>query len=256
MPFGIGVQTCRKIADHYDGHLGWDASETLAARPELLPKPPPPARFPAVAPADLDASLRAVERDFVAWRARRATPILANEALGVVAEPGESREAFVARCLEVADRADDRDQERARARFEKRIDTLRRRVDRERDELDRDRAQLESRRAEEKLGMVEGLFSVLLGSRSARSAAGKLASKARTTATKRRMRQRAEGAVVESEHEIERLEEQLEDLAVEMQAEIDRIAVESQARAETVAEVAVRPTRAQVEFRGAVLVWG
>jgi hypothetical protein len=239
-----------------DGRIDWEAAQALDGVPELVSAPPPEAVFPAVAPARLEDELDGVEREFVAWRARRASSVLANPALDLVADVGESREAFLARCLELADRADDIDQERAKARFEKRMDTLRRRLDRERDELDRDRTQLESRRAEEKLGMVEGLFSVLLGSKSARSAAGKLASRARTTATKRRMRQRAEGAVVESEHEIERIEAQLEDLADEMQAEIDRIAAESEAMASRVEEVAVRPTRTRVEVRGVTLVWG
>jgi hypothetical protein len=236
------------------GRVAWDAAERLDDEPALQEQPPDGARFPAVAPEGLEESANGVGRDFVAWRARRPTPVLANPALDLVAEPGEDREAFVARCREHADRADDPDQERMRARFEKRIETVRRRLDRERDELDRDRDQLESRRAEEKLGLVEGLFA-LLGSRSARSAAGKLASKARRTATKRRMRQRAEGAVVESEHEIERLEDQIDDLAEEMRAEVDRIAEESERRAEAVEQVEVRPTRAQVEVRRVTLVW-
>jgi len=239
-----------------EGRVAWDAAEPLEDAPELASEPPPSARFPSVAPARLETELGTVEREFVAWRARRATPVLANPALDLVAEPGESREAFLARCLEVADRADDADQERARARFEKRMDAVRRRLDRERDELDRDRTQLDSRRAEEKLGVVEGLFSVLLGSRSARSAAGTLASRARTTATKRRMRQRAEGAVLESEHEIERLADELEDLADEMQAEIDRVAAESETKASKLEDVAVRPARTQVEVRRVRLVWG
>ena len=239
-----------------EGRVEWDAAEQLERGPELVSEPPPSARFPAVAPGRLEDELDGVEREFVAWRARRATAVLANPALDLVADVDESREAFLARCLELADRADDADQERTRARFEKRMDTLRRRLERERDELDRDRAQLDSRRAEEKLGVVEGLFSVLLGSRSARSAAGKLASRARTTATKRRMRQQAEGAVVESEHEIERIEQQLEDLADEMQAEIDRIAAESEAKASRMEEIAVRPTRTRIEVRRVALVWG
>ncbi len=238
-----------------EGRIVWDMAEPLEREPEQVLEPPPSARFPSVAPARLEDELGGVEREFVAWRARRASPVLANPALDLVADAAESREAFLARCLELADRADDADQERARARFEKRMDTLRRRLERERDELDRDRTQLESRRAEEKLGMVEGLFSVLLGSRSARTAAGKLASRARSTATKRRMRQRAEGAVVESEHEIERIEQQLEDLAEEMQAEIERIADASEEKASRVEEVAVRPTRTRIEVRRVTLLW-
>ncbi|MEN8165184.1 MAG: hypothetical protein ABFS37_13725, partial [Acidobacteriota bacterium] len=115
---------------------------------------------------------------------------------------------------------------------------------------------LEARQAEEKLGMVEGLFSVLLGSRSLRSAAGKATSKLKTTAGKRRMRQKAEASVQESEHEIERLEHQLEDLAAEMQDEIKNIAAASDEIANTIEEVAVRAKQADVTVKEISLVWG
>ena len=48
--------------------------------------------------------------------------------------------------------------------------SLEKRLARERDELERDRQTLASRKAEESLGLVESLFSVLLGSKSLRSA--------------------------------------------------------------------------------------
>jgi hypothetical protein len=119
----------------------------------------------------------------------------------------------------------------------------------------RDQQQHKSRKAEEVLGVVEGLFSVLLGSRGARSAGGKAASRMKTAAGKRRMSQRAASSVVESEREIERIENELEDLADEMQDEIDRIAVASEEDAEQIEELAVRPKRADVEVLDLFLIW-
>ena len=237
------------------GDADWEAAEVVAAPPALVDRPPAGASFPTTAPAGLAATLDHAERDFVAWRARRPVAVLAHPGLKLAAAPDETAEAFRLRCLETADRADDARQEAVRARFEKRTETVRRRLAREQDELDRDRAQLASRQAEEKLGLVEGLFSVLLGSRSLRSAANKAASKARSAATKHRMRQRAEGSVTESENEIERLTAELEDLAEEMQDEIDRIAAASEALAAQVETVEIRPTRSQIEVAGLRLVW-
>lgn len=255
------LDLARELTEHWwvplddAGATDWEAAVAAAAAPELVATPPAAARFPAAAPAGLAASLDHADTDFVAWRARRPVAVLAHSKLKLGAAPDESAEAFRLRCLEAADHADDARQEAVRARFEKRIETVKRRLAREQDELDRDRDQLASRQTEEKLGMVEGLFSVLLGSRSLRSAAGKAASKARSAATKRRMRQRAEGSVVESENEIERLTAELEDLAREMQDEVDRIAAESEALAEQVETVEIRPTRSQVEVVKLRLVW-
>ena len=238
-----------------DGRADWEAAKEGADLNGLADDPSPDARFPAAAPAALGRTADDAEKAFVDWRATRPVAVLANTELGLSAAPGESREAFRDRCLEVADRADDARQERVRGRFEKRMDTVRRRLEREQDELERDRAQLASRKAEEKLSVVEGLFSVLLGSRSVRSAAGKATSRFRSAATKRRMTQRAEGSVVESENEIERLAVELDDLADEMQEEIDRIAAESEEAADRLETVEIRPYKTRITVRSVRLVW-
>lgn len=237
------------------GTVIWDEAEALDAHPELSTEPQPDAVFPDAAPPLLGKELRSSDRSFVQWRARRPIPVLANKKLKCAADSGESQESFIERCMDLADRADDRRQETARRKYERKIDVLRRRLEREQDELERDRTELDSRQAEEKLGMVEGLFSVLLGSRSLRSAAGKATSKLKTSAGKRRMRQKAEASVLESENEIERLEEQLEELADDMNGEIEDIAAASEEIANTIEEVAVRAKQADVTIKEISLVW-
>jgi hypothetical protein len=238
-----------------DGRLLWSEAEILEHAPETLPAPPEGLVFPVAAPSHLGAELSTLEREFVRWRARRAVEILANPQLTLVAEPDEDRDRFVARCREAADRADDATQDRARARYQRRIDTVKTRLGRERDELARDRQQLASRQVEETVGVVEGLLNVLLGSRSISSASRKAASKLRSAAGKRRMRQSAESSVTESEQEIDRLEVELQDLAAELQAEVDRIAEASEAVAEGVEVVPIRPIQKDIEVKEVVLVW-
>ncbi len=238
-----------------DGRLSWGEAELLDGPPDLVGEAPAAMVFPTAAPARLGDEVARAGRDFVAWRARRPVEVLANPELGVAAEPGEGRENFIRRCLEIADRADDASQERTRARYEKRMKGLEKRLARERDELDRDRQTLTSRKAEESLGLVESLFSVLLGSKSLRSASSKAASRVKTAAGKRRMRQTAEGSVTESVNEIERLEDELAELADELQDEIDRIAEESERLAENVESVAIRPIQRDIEVTDLWLVW-
>jgi hypothetical protein len=238
-----------------DGRIEWEDGGHLQRVPLLVDEPPDGLRFPVAAPGQLSGELEKAERDFVTWRARRPLMMLVNENLKMVAEENETRERFVSRCLRAADTADDQAQDRVRARYEGKIKTLRKRLDRERDELERDRVQLDARKAEEKMGLVEGLFDVLLGSQSARSASKKAASKMKSTARKRRMRKTAEGAVTESLHEIERIEEDLESLAVELQQEIDRIASESEEKAEQIEEKAIKPKKAAITVLDMWLVW-
>ncbi len=238
-----------------DGVPRWDEAELLEGPPDLAGEPPNGMTFPKAAPPRLGDEVARAEREFVVWRARRPVEILANTELKVAAEPEESRDDFVERCLEIADRADDRTQQKLKKRFETKMKRLQKRLERERDELERDRQKVASHKAEEKLGLVEGLLSVLLGSKSMRSASRKAASKMKTAAGKRRMRQTAEGSVTESVHEIERLEEELEDLADEMLDEIDRVAEESERRAETVEFVPVRPIQRDIEVADVWLVW-
>jgi hypothetical protein len=256
-----GLNLLRTIEERWllpftaDGSPDWERAEVLERPPEMMPEPSPDARFPEAAPPKLDAALRTLDREFIRFRARTPVEFLANTALDVVRETGESADAFRARCLELADRADDAREEKVRTRFEKRIATVRRRLERETEELSRDRAQAEARKAEERLGMVEGLFSVLLGSRSMRTAAGKLASKARSTATKRRMSAKAHAAVEESENEILRLEEEMDILADDMEDELAALDEAAQEVADTIESVAVRPYQKDIVIRDLVLFW-
>jgi hypothetical protein len=249
------IEHWRLPIDH-EGRVLWDEAEQCDEACDVVEEPPVGMLFPGAAPAGLGKELAKIDRDIIAWRARQPVKVLANPGLKLVAEPDESREAFIDRCLEAADRADDATQERTRARYVKRMKTLEKRIARETDELERDREQLASRRAEETFGVVEGLLSVLLGSKSLRSASTKAASRVRSAASKRRIRQRAGASVTESEREIVRLENELEDLADELQDEIDRIAEASEVRAEAVEEVPIRPIQRDVGISGLRIVWG
>jgi len=237
------------------GSLRWDDAELLAEQPDLVAEPPDGMEFPVAAPGRLSDEVKKATAGFVAWRARRPVMVLVNEKLKMSAHDGEDREAFLERCLAEADQADDTAQARVTKRYEGRMKTLRKRLDKERDELDRDRVQLDSRKAEEKMGMVEGLFSVLLGSKSMSSASRKAASKLRTVAGKRRMRQTAEGSVVESENEIERLTAEIEALGEELEDEIERIATESEELAERIEEKAFTAKKSDVSVLDLWLVW-
>jgi len=238
-----------------DGRILWEEGSLLDDDPDLVESPPAGMLFPVSVPPRLAQELHGAARSFGTWRARRPLTVLANRSLKLTAEPGEDREAFLERCLDAADRADDTAQERVRKRYRRKMETLKRRLQREEEELERDQRELEARKAQESLGVVEGLMSVLLGSGGLRGAARRAASKTRSASEKHRMRQRAEAAVEESVSEIQRIENELSQLAVELQDEIDMIAAASEEKAARIEEVAVRAKRADVVTRVVFLVW-
>ncbi len=249
------VEEVWRIYSRDDGRLQWEEAESLLEVPDIEERPSRDMTFPDALPGRLSDSFKKAEGEFKTFRARNPLLLQVNSKLKLVAEPGETNEAFLERCLFFADKADDAAQERARKKFEKRMKTVQKRLAKERDELDKDQTQLDSRKTEEKMGMVEGLFSVLLGSKNISSASRKAATKFKTASSKRRMRQSAEAAVTESINEIERLEEEIEDLAEEMQEEIDRIAIESEEKAEQIEETAVKAKKADISVLDLWLLW-
>jgi len=238
-----------------DGRILWEEGELLDADPGLVDSPPGGMLFPVSVPSRLAQEVGRSAKTFGTWRARRPLTVLANRSLKLTAQPGESSAAFLERCLVAADHADDAAQERVRKRYQRKMETLKRRLQREQEELERDKDDLAGRKAQENLGVVEGLLSVLLGSGGLRGAARRAASKTRSASEKHRMRRRAEAAVEESVSEIERIEEELQQLAEDLQDEIDRIAEASEERGGKIEEVAVRPKRADVVLRQAILAW-
>ena len=244
-----------KIPVDQDGSLAWDSARVLDQIPDMTHRPPAGMLFPRAVPTGLDRDLRKAGSTVVSWRGRRSVEVLANRTMKMAAAPGEERAAFEARCLEAADRADDAAQDRARTKFERKMQTLRKRLARERHELETDRSEARSRKAEEFLGVVEGPFSVLLGSRSVSSASRKATSRMKSAATRRRMSSKAGADVVESEDEIIRIEEELEDLAEDLQDEVDRIAEASEEKALQIEEVGVRPNKTDIAVLDLFVLW-
>ena len=233
------------------GAIDWDGAQPLSEPPELVEEPPDGMDFPTAAPAAMDRDLARIESAFVSWRARRPVVVLANPKLKLSARLDEDQADFEARCLEVADRADDPSQDRARDKFSRKTRSLEQRLARERQELEADVSNARSRKAEEFFGVVEGLFSVFTGSRTARAASSKM----RSATTRRRMSSKASAAVDESELEIERIERELVSLADEMQAEIDRIAEASEVKALAIEEASIRPTKTNISVEEIFVVW-
>ncbi|MGK2857731.1 MAG: GHMP family kinase ATP-binding protein [Thermoanaerobaculia bacterium] len=124
--------------------VDWSAGRALDTSRLALTADPDATRELAVSPEDdgLVAALADAEmgfREFLAETERLI--VFENHSFDVASEPGESREAFIARCLELADEKTENLADRLESTFRRRIDQIRERAEkdiREREERDED----------------------------------------------------------------------------------------------------------------------
>ncbi len=180
----------------------------------------------------------------------RSTPLTVfyNPALkDLLPQVGESREEFLRRADAEADRLAEIEAARLRARYQTRIQRLEQQLFREQQELVEDRADYEARKREEMFSGLETVGHFIFGRKPLRSIS--------TAASKRRMTQRAEMEVKESEVAIARLQADLKALNDELEDEIIAIGQRYDALAMQVEELVLRPTQAGVEVLTFALLW-
>lgn len=89
--------------------------------------------------------------------------IFHNEAFSIYSEPAETREAFIERCLEEANRELEDEQERLESTFRRRIDQLRERADREQREIDDDETRPRTEKKEVNVAWGQTLYNITSG---------------------------------------------------------------------------------------------
>ncbi len=169
-----------------------------------------------------------------------------NPVLKVYSRPGESERDFRRRCEDVARARRDEEAAQVRARYEKQMARLQEQLRREQQELERDRTEWEGRKREELLGYGETAITLLT-----RKRLSSLSSASR----KRRLTQQAEAEVKESEETIRVLQKQLDDLAVQMEKEVDALNDRWAAVLDDVRPVEVAPRRTDVVVDYCGLAW-
>lgn len=89
--------------------------------------------------------------------------IFHNPAFGLYSDPAETREAFIERCLEEANRHLEDQQERLESTFRRRIDQLRERADREQREIDDDDTRPRTEKKEVNVAWGQTLYNITSG---------------------------------------------------------------------------------------------
>ena len=192
---------------------------------------------------------RRLETGFKGFLQRSATVIvLRNPRLkGLKPQVGESREAFLRRADEEADRLAEVEADKLRDKYETKLERLETRLIREQQELVEDKADHDARKREELFSGLETVGSFLFGRKPLRSIS--------TAATKRRMTTKAELDVKESEQTIARFQADMKALNEELEDEVIAIGERYDELATQVEELALRPARGGVEVLSFGLLW-
>jgi hypothetical protein len=138
-----------------------------------------------------------------------------NVALKVYSRPGESDEAFRARCLEAAETAADADAAKLRDRFASKIDTARDQAERAERRLRELEVDVSSRRQQELVSGAGTLIGMFLGGRRSTRSLSSIASKRSQTRRTEERRHSAEARLADEQEDITELEDQL---ATELEA--------------------------------------
>jgi hypothetical protein len=190
--------------------------------------------------------IRSLKSDFETWVYRTSEiRIKANEKLKVYARPEMADANFRQNCVEVASPYVETEIQKLRAQFDKREASLQQKLTRERRELEQDKNELSLRKREETLAHAETILSLFSQRRRTLS----------TSLNKRRMSQRAEAEVTESEDTIRELQEEVARLEMEEETALQELRQKWLGIVNDVTEVTVKPFKQDVTTAVFGIAW-
>ncbi|MHB1309803.1 MAG: ATP-binding protein, partial [Limisphaerales bacterium] len=247
------ITVMTEITDHAIP-VDWAAAEELAITASDLHQTPTEGDYLPCAPAASEVKNYATwSKDFAAWiqNERRLTLFLAP-AFKQTSRPGENERDFRIRLLQTARESRDSAAERLRQKYAPKLASLQERL--RRSEAARQREAEQASRA--KLNTVISLGSTLLGAFLGRKAvSATTASKAASTLRSAGRAMDQTGDVTRAQETVEAVQQQLQDLESQFQAEVEALSASLNPNAGTLETVQLRPTRTNVNVRLVALVW-
>ncbi len=199
-----------------------------------------------VYPLDDEQNFSVLSKDFVEWVYRSQTlKLFSNDTLKLVSQPGESREAFEARCSSASSGSSSDGVEKIRDKYAKLKKTIEDKKLREELELDKDQTVLKQRRGDEAIKGLENVAKLFTGRKSNLS----------SSMSKRRMTATAKANVAESEEIIRKYEAELADLDAKMEKEIKDFQAKGTQSAGIIREVTVAPLKKDIVVELFGLAW-
>jgi hypothetical protein len=201
------------------------------------------------APLDRKDFFTSAERAFEDFLFREETLVLpCNEELRLYARPGESEDAFRARCTAAAEDAADAEAEKLRDRYERKVDAAKTKLaaaERRVRELDVD---VEQRRQQEMIAGAGEVLSMFLGGRRrVRGLSGMASRRSQTRRTQERLQSALEKA--------EEVQDTLADLEEELTEELEEIWARWEETAARIGTIEIPLERSDVRLEQLVLFW-
>jgi D-glycero-alpha-D-manno-heptose-7-phosphate kinase len=149
-----------------DGRVQWhQASQIDAEQLDIRAVPDPTRKIEIdITPEALVQSAAQSQEGFKTFLEQNARlQIFHNPAFGLYSEPAETRQAFLDRCLEEANRQLEDEQERLESTFRRRLDQLRERSEREQRVLDDDETRSRTEKKEVNVAWGQALYNITSG---------------------------------------------------------------------------------------------
>jgi hypothetical protein len=238
-------------ANELDALVNWEDAETVNLSPDDLEEEPDQedAIFGEV-PRELSTvrKLKSLQKDYSDYLYHEMRlSLLYHPKLKVYSQPDESERSFKIRVAQAAREKRDAEVDKLRKRYATKLERLRKRLQREKIELEEDRAEYSARKQEEMVSGAEtvlGIFGIFGRKKSLSSAM-----------PKRRMTAKAKMDVEESEEEIARLQQEIDEMEAELKAEAEEIAQRWEEMQDDIETYEVKPRRADVDVNLAAVVW-
>ena len=194
-------------------------------------------------PFDDEKNIASLSKDFEEWIFRdNGLTLFTNDKLKLTSKPGESREAFEARCIKASQGGQSDEVEKIEQKYEKLRKSIESKKMKEEIELDKDQKILNQRRMEEAGTGLSTVVSLFSGHKKSIN----------SSLTKRRLTSTAKSNVEESELMIKEYNKQLAELDEKLKEELAAYQESKQDMAGTIREVTINPYKKDIveEFFG------
>ena len=170
-----------------------------------------------------------------------------NRDLKLISKPEESEDDFKFRCREIVERKIDKEVEKIKDSYERRIERIRDRIERERVRLEKLKGEYNNKKIEEYISIGETVLGLLLGSKSRRVLS--------TAARKRRMTASTKGRIREGEMKISQYEEELESFKEELEDKVAEIEDRYYEIADNIERYEVRLEKDDIIISDVFILW-
>ncbi|UCH94789.1 MAG: DUF853 family protein [Candidatus Aminicenantes bacterium] len=232
-----------------EANIDWRESKLEETEVEYSSEPDPGVMGYETLKTKLNYSgLRRMQSSFKNYLfSQQVLSLLINRDLKLVSEVDESEESFRTRCREVVEKMIDKEIEKLKDTYERKIERLEDRIEREKLKVQRLKKEARSKRSEEFLSIGESVLGVLLGGKSVRGLA--------TAARRRRSTSSASDRVKLGKTKLSQLEEDILQLQEELEDKIADIEDKYYEKADKVEPFDVRLEKEDIIISRQSLLW-